>query len=99
MIGRRTTQSRDSQDIPALVTRIAGRRAVVILHVVALIVVAVEFIQPLDHGGYGVERVSALDFSASYALYGFTACVALVLLGRWLRRAVMRDESYYDGAD
>ena len=31
-----------------------------------------------------------------YALYGFVACVALVLLAKWLRKLVMRDESYYD---
>jgi hypothetical protein len=31
-----------------------------------------------------------------YALYGFIACVALVLAAKLLRRAVMRSEDYYD---
>jgi hypothetical protein len=32
-----------------------------------------------------------------YALYGFIACVALVLAAKLLRRAVRRPEDYYDG--
>jgi len=39
--------------------------------------------------------VDALDFIASYAIYGFVACVLLVLLGIVLRKLVMRDENYY----
>jgi hypothetical protein len=31
-----------------------------------------------------------------YALYGFVACVALVLAAKVLRRVVMRAEDYYD---
>lgn len=31
-----------------------------------------------------------------YALYGFFACVALVLAAKVLRRMVMRAEDYYD---
>jgi hypothetical protein len=31
-----------------------------------------------------------------YALYGFFACVALVLAAKVLRRLVMRREDYYD---
>jgi hypothetical protein len=31
-----------------------------------------------------------------YALYGFFACVALVLAAKVLRRIVMRPEDYYD---
>jgi hypothetical protein len=33
---------------------------------------------------------------AFYGLYGFVACVALVLAAKLLRRAVMRGEDYYD---
>ena len=33
---------------------------------------------------------------AFYALYGFVACVALVLAAKVLRRIVMRSEDYYD---
>ncbi|HZM35041.1 MAG TPA: hypothetical protein VFC18_11170 [Burkholderiales bacterium] len=35
------------------------------------------------------------DF-AFYALYGFVACVLLVLAAKVLRRIVMRPEDYYD---
>lgn len=31
-----------------------------------------------------------------YGLYGFVACVALVLAAKLLRRVVMRPEEYYD---
>jgi hypothetical protein len=31
-----------------------------------------------------------------YGLYGFAACVALVLAAKLLRRVVMRGEDYYD---
>lgn len=33
---------------------------------------------------------------AFYAVYGFIACVLLVLIATQLRRAVMRKEDYYD---
>lgn len=31
-----------------------------------------------------------------YALYGFVACVVLVLLAKLMRKVVMRKEEYYD---
>ena len=31
-----------------------------------------------------------------YALFGFVMCVALVLVAKWLRSFLMRDEDYYD---
>ena len=86
----------------AWVSRAAARRVLVAVHAAALAVVAVELIAPFGgHGGdagvegHGVERIGALDFVGSYALYGFVGCVALVLAGKLLRRAVKRDESYY----
>jgi hypothetical protein len=78
------------------VTRRAARFALYVLHAAAVLVVAVEIARPLDADGHGVERVAALDFPASYALYGFVACVVLVVLGRGLRRLVMRHERYYE---
>jgi Ca2+/Na+ antiporter len=36
------------------------------------------------------------SFIGFYAIYGFLACVILVLLARELRKVVMRDEDYYD---
>jgi len=37
-----------------------------------------------------------------YAIYGFVACVVLVLIATQMRKVLMRDEDYYDdkeGAD
>ena len=31
-----------------------------------------------------------------YALFGFVSCVLLVIVAKWLRRILMRDEDYYD---
>jgi len=31
-----------------------------------------------------------------YSLYGFVACVILVLLAKEMRKLVMRDEDYYE---
>jgi len=39
------------------------------------------------------------SFVGFYAIYGFLACVVLVLLARELRKVVMRDEDYYDIKD
>jgi hypothetical protein len=79
------------------VTREAARRALIALHAFALLVVLIELAMPFSADGHGVERVHALEFPVSYAIYGFIACVVLVLLGRLLRRVVMRDERYYRG--
>jgi hypothetical protein len=87
------------------VSRTAARRVLIALHAAALAVAAIELIVPFGghsadgHAGHGVERVGALDFVASYALYGFFGCVALVLIGKLLRSAVMRDEHYYKERD
>jgi hypothetical protein len=43
----------------------------------------------------GRYRPEALDFLGSFAVYGFVGCVLLVLVGRVLRRVVMRPEDYY----
>ena len=31
-----------------------------------------------------------------YPIYGFAGCVLLVLVAKWMRTFLMRDESYYD---
>ena len=33
---------------------------------------------------------------AFYALYGFVACVVLVIIAKYMRTILMRDEEYYD---
>lgn len=96
--GRHRRDGREGQANPPFwVTRRAALFAVVATHVAAGLAVLAEVVRPVDAGGYAVKRVAGLDFTASYALYGFAACVLLVLLGIVLRRLVMRDESYYRG--
>jgi hypothetical protein len=46
-----------------------------------------------------VHRHAEAEFDGAfgfYGLYGFFACVALVLAAKLLRKAVMRPEDYYD---
>ncbi len=77
------------------VSRRGALITLILIHLAALVAVLIEYLHPLVGVGHGVERVDGLEFLASYAVYGFVACVALVLLGRVLRRLVMRDEVYY----
>jgi hypothetical protein len=77
------------------VSRKAARIALTALHIAAFVAVVVELLWPFPDDAHAVERIHALDFPASYAIYGFVSCVLLVLVGRVLRRLVMRDEDYY----
>lgn len=46
-----------------------------------------------------IHRHEDFDFALLFgfhSLYGFFACVALVLAAKQLRRVLMRDEDYYD---
>ena len=46
-----------------------------------------------------LHKHEEFDFAARfgfYAIYGFFACVALVLAAKQLRRILMRSEDYYD---
>ena len=36
------------------------------------------------------------NFFGFHSLYGFAACVALVVIAKWMRHVLMRDEDYYD---
>ena len=57
----------------------------------------------LEDGGEAVhhlaERAASLEFVGSFALYGFVSCVALVIMGKGLRRLTMRSEDFYDPDD
>ncbi len=77
------------------VTQTAARTVLIVLHVLAFGAVIFEWLFPLYPEGYVAERVQQLDFTGSYAVYGFVSCVILVLLGLVLRRLVMRPESFY----
>jgi len=83
------------QQPPFWTTRQGALYALVGLHAAAVLAVLVELVFPFPADAHAVERIHALDFWASYALYGFVSCVLLVLLGRVLRRLVMRGEHYY----
>lgn len=94
---RQATKDTDHKT-PFWVTRGGARVALIAAHVAAAIAVAVELLLPTTlSDGHAAERVHALEFPASYALYGFIACVILVLLGIVLRKLVMRPETYYEG--
>jgi hypothetical protein len=43
------------------------------------------------HGGFAIEELFGF-----YAVFGFVACVTLVLVAKQLRRVLMRSEGYYD---
>ena len=43
------------------------------------------------HSPFAIEY-----FPGFYAIYGFMACVGLVLVAKWLRKFLMRSETYYD---
>jgi hypothetical protein len=42
---------------------------------------------------------AAENVIGAYGIYGFVACVALVLTAKELRKLLKRDEDYYDGDD
>ena len=59
-------------------------------YVICMLLVIVDFF---------VHRHIYMDWEnipAFYAIYGFVACVALVLMAKVLRKGVMRKEDYYD---
>lgn len=49
-----------------------------------------------DLAVHGHEDVWFAGWFGFYAVYGFLACVALVLTAKALRRVLMRDEDYYE---
>jgi hypothetical protein len=94
------SSSRKNGDAPLFwVTRRGARIALVALHIAAVVSVLVELVRPFPADAHAVERTHMLDFLASYAIYGFVACVILVLIGRVLRRLVIRPEDYYRGGE
>jgi hypothetical protein len=59
-------------------------------YVACFVVVAIDVFFP-KHGPFAVEHVYGF-----YGIFGFAACVALVLIAKQLRRVLMRPEDYYD---
>jgi len=51
------------------------------------------------HIGYAWETLVGFSLEGIpgfYAIYGFVACVLLVLIAKEIRKVLMRDEDYYD---
>jgi len=59
-------------------------------YVICAILVIVDFVVH-RHIGFAWEKIPAF-----YAIYGFVACVVLVVLAKEMRKIVMRKEDYYD---
>ena len=64
-----------------------------ILYGVCVALVVVDFVVH-RHIETAVEKLPAF-----YALYGFVACVILVLIATQMRKYLMRDEDYYNQPD
>ena len=65
-------------------------RVVYGLYAVCAVLLAIDVFVP-KHGPFAIEHRFGF-----YGIYGFVACVGLVLAARGLRRIVMRREDYYD---
>lgn len=62
------------------------------VYVACALLFAIDFMVPKHGDGpFQVER-----WYAFYGVYGFIACVALVLAAKQLRKVLMRGEDYYD---
>ncbi len=68
----------------------SGRLALRGITAICVLLVASDFAIE-KHGHYSFET-----WIGSKGVYGFVACVALVLAAKQLRRIVMRDRDYYD---
>ena len=60
----------------------------------ALLVIIDFFVARHPHDPHPWEMIPAF-----YAIYGFVACVILVLVATQMRKLLMRDENYYDTDD
>jgi hypothetical protein len=62
------------------------------LYIVCAIVTLADFFPYKHHLHFDFEY-----WPGFFSIYGFVACVALVLAATQLRKVLMRDEDYYDG--
>lgn len=72
-------------DSPANVDRLVRG-----FYAVCALLLLLDFFIP-KHGAFAIEHLFGF-----YALFGFVACVTLVLVAKQLRRILMRPEDYYD---
>ena len=66
------------------------KRMLKVFYVLCVLLVVADFVVH-RHIGFAWEKIPAF-----YAIYGFVACVVLVILAKELRKVVMRKENYYD---
>jgi len=59
-------------------------------YIVCGVLVVLDFVVH-RHIGFEWEKIPAF-----YAIYGFVACVVLVVLAKEMRKFIMRKEDYYD---
>ncbi len=59
-------------------------------YVVCGLLLAIDIFIP-KHGPFAIEHIYGF-----YGVFGFVACVALVLVAKQMRRVLMRPEDYYD---
>jgi membrane protein YdbS with pleckstrin-like domain len=78
-------QQRHIFDNPRNVKRLLG-----VLYLLCVLLLAVDFIYH-RHAEHPWEALWGF-----YGLYGFVACVSLVLIAKQLRRLLKRPEHYYD---
>jgi hypothetical protein len=72
-------------DKPRNVARLLGG-----FYIICVILLALDFVVH-RHAMYSWEHLPGF-----YALFGFVACVTLVLVAKQMRKVVMRKEEYYD---
>ena len=61
-----------------------------VFYIICALLVLADFVLH-RHIGFGWEKIPAF-----YAIYGFIACVVLVVIAKEMRKVVMRKEDYYD---
>ncbi len=65
-------------------------RLLKVFYAICILLVLADFVLH-RHIGFDWEKIPAF-----YALYGFVACVVLVVIAKEMRKVVMRKEDYYD---
>jgi predicted tellurium resistance membrane protein TerC len=65
-------------------------RLLKVFYAICILLVGADFIVH-RHIGFNWEKIPAF-----YAIYGFVACVLLVVLAKRMRNVLMREEDYYD---
>ena len=66
------------------------KRVLKVFYAICILLVLADFVLH-RHIGFDWEKIPAF-----YAIYGFIACVVLVIIAKEMRKVVMRKEDYYD---